>query len=239
MTDITTLNEAGEIATPNPMQLISQAASNGADPQTMERLFALQERYEANEARKAYTVAMAAFKSQNIIIEKNKAVAHGNKHMFDHATLDHICDVVRPHLTAQGLSWSWGTDTSENGQVRVTCKITHIQGHMETVNLTAPNDTSGSKNAIQALGSTVTYLQRYTLLAALGLATGGQDNDGAGAPEENITPEQAQQLFDGIIEVEADQVKFFAFFKIKDMADLPAGRFKQAMAMIDAKRGAK
>ena len=48
-------------------------------------------------------------------------------------------------------------------------------------------DTSGSKNSIQAISSAVTYLQRYTLLAATGLSTselGNLDNDGRGTGAE-------------------------------------------------------
>lgn len=228
--------EIVEAQTPNPMQLIAQATAAGANPDTMERLFALQERFEANEARKAYTVAMAAFKSEDIVIEKNKAVSHGNKHMFDHATLDHVCAVIRPHMTAQGLSWSWGTETLENGVVRVTCKITHVLGHREETSLEAENDKSGAKNAIQALGSAVTYLQRYTLLAALGLATGGQDTDGI-APADNspITDEQAAYMDEALTESGTDKIKFCKAYKIGSISEMPAAKFERAMQRIKDK----
>jgi hypothetical protein len=50
-------------------------------------------------------------------------------------------------------------------------------------------DTSGSKNSIQAVGSTVSYLERYTLLAATGLAAKDQDDDGrGGAPAGDAKP---------------------------------------------------
>jgi hypothetical protein len=55
-------------------------------------------------------------------------------------------------------------------------------GHSERTTLSATADTSGSKNSIQAIGSTVTYLQRYTLLAAVGLAAGGDDDGQAASP---------------------------------------------------------
>jgi hypothetical protein len=52
--------------------------------------------------------------------------------------------------------------------------------------MSAPPDASGGKNTIQQIASTVTYLQRYTLLAITGVATKGQDDDARGAQ-----PEQA------------------------------------------------
>ena len=45
----------------------------------------------------------------------------------------------------------------------------------------APLDTSGGKNNIQAMGSAVSYLERYTLLAITGLSTKEMDDDGRGA----------------------------------------------------------
>ena len=62
----------------------------------------------------------------------------------------------------------------------VTCRITHRMGHSEEVSMSAFKDDSGKKNAIQQVASAITYLQRYTLLAATGLATHEQqDDDGA------------------------------------------------------------
>lgn len=49
----------------------------------------------------------------------------------------------------------------------------------------AAPDNSGKKNAIQSIASAVTYMQRYTLLAATGMSTKGMDDDGnsAGDPD--------------------------------------------------------
>ena len=64
-----------------------------------------------------------------------------------------------------------------------------MQGHSESVTLSAPPDDSGKKNNIQQIASTVTYLERYTLLAATGTAVKEQDDDGSasGMSEELIT----------------------------------------------------
>ena len=63
------------------------------------------------------------------------------------------------------------------GMIRVSCIITHVLGHSEQVSLQCGADQSGKKNNIQAVGSTVTYLERYTLLAATGIAVKDQDDD--------------------------------------------------------------
>jgi hypothetical protein len=61
--------------------------------------------------------------------------------------------------------------------------------------LAAAPDASGSKNAIQAIGSTISYLERYTLLALTGLATHDMDDDGqASESQEFITEKQANEI---------------------------------------------
>ena len=93
-------------------------------------------------------------------------------------------------LSAVGISHKW--KMCQSPEISVTCVLTHEMGHSEETTLKASPDTSGSKNSIQAIGSTVTYLERYTLLAAVGLAAAGMDNDGRAADEEQKpkTPEE-------------------------------------------------
>jgi len=99
---------------------------------------------------------------------------------YSHSTLGYISETVIPLLSMHGLSHSWEIH-QEAKDITVTCKVAHILGHSASVSMTSPPDDSGSKNKIQQVASTVTYLQRYTLLSALGLATDETDDDGRGA----------------------------------------------------------
>src|SRR6185312_8503628 len=161
---------------PTPMTLIQLAVEQGADIEKLAKLMDLQERWEKNEARKAFVSAMNDFKAQPPTISKNKHVSFGQT-QYNHATLDHVTDAVTQGLSKYGISHRWEVE-QHDGKIKVTCVLTHDLGHSERVALEAPADTSGSKNAIQAIGSAVTYLQRYTLLAATGLAAKGTDDDG-------------------------------------------------------------
>jgi hypothetical protein len=140
-------------------------------------------KWEADEARKAYIAAIQLFKANAPAILKTKHVEFANKSgdvtKYDHAVLHEITDIIGDALRAVGITHSWRcSDTG--GRTTVTCVLTHSLGHSEdAATLSGPADTSGGKNSIQAIGSTVTYLQRYTLLAATGLAAAGTDNDGA------------------------------------------------------------
>lgn len=165
-----------------PSHLLAMAVEQGADLDKLEKLMALQERWEANEARKAFVAAMAAFKSEPLRIGKNKRVSfttQKGKTEYDHAELSDVTDALVPAMAKHGLSHRW-TLVQEGTRITVACVVTHSLGHSERVEMSAPPDDSGGKNSIQAIASTKTYLERYTLLAITGMATGGQDDDGRG-----------------------------------------------------------
>lgn len=160
------------------MHPMVEAAMRGGtlDPDTLEKLLALQERWEAGEARKAYARALTALKRDlPTVIGKDQTVDFKNKTgrrtYYTHASLAGVMEAVTGPLTAHGFSLSWIPATGERGAVRVTCRLTHSEGHHEECSLSAPADTSGSKNPAQAIASTITLLSRYTALSLLGIAT--------------------------------------------------------------------
>lgn len=176
------LSPAAKAVAVTPASMVQIAVERGASIEQLQALMALQERHEANEARKAYVAAMTSFKADPPVLTKNKTVSFDTskgKTEYAHATLDQVSAVIGAGLSKHGISHRWEVQQLDNGGISVTCVLTHSMGHSERVHLTAPADSSGSKNSIQAIGSTVTYLQRYTLLSATGMAVKGQDTDGA------------------------------------------------------------
>jgi hypothetical protein len=176
------MNTTLEIVKPEPvtpMKLLEIAASQNADLDKLQKLMELQMAWEANEARKAFNAAMAQFKKSPPEINKNKHVRFETQKgvtEYDHATLDNVCDKITAALSAVGISHKWKVDQAQ--EIAVTCVLTHEMGHSESATLRAGPDQSGGKNLIQAIGSTVTYLERYTLLALVGMATKDMDDDG-------------------------------------------------------------
>jgi hypothetical protein len=177
----------------NPMEMLALAVSQGAEIDKLERLMVLKREWEEGEARKAFVEALAGFKAEPLTIKKDKHVNYpnskGGSTDYWHATIGNVVNVVAPALSRYGLSYRWKTEQLDGGMIRVTCILTHVKGHSEETSLSSSRDDSGGKNNIQAVGSTVSYLERYTLLALLGLATSDQaDDDGLGsvpAPVEN------------------------------------------------------
>lgn len=174
----------------NPSSLLAMAIQNGADPAVLERFMDMQERWEAGQARKAYVEAMSAFKRDvPSVLPKDALVDFSSakgRTRYKHATLGGIVNQITTAMSKHGLAASWET-AQDGGVITVSCHITHSAGHRESVTLCGPPDDSGNKNPIQQIGSTVTYLQRYTLMAALGLASAGQDDADDRPPVERPT----------------------------------------------------
>jgi len=236
--------EVYEVTAPAAQTLLELAIGKGADLATLEKLMDLQERHEKNEARKAYTVAMAAFKADPPKIFKDKKVSFTTakgKTEYDHATIGNVVGLLSAAMGKHGLSHGW-TTTQANGAISVTCTVTHVMGHSESTTLTAAADESGGKNSIQAVASTVSYLERYTLLAITGQATNDMDNDGGGAAEV-ITDEQAttlQALIDSNLADDATYRKrFLDYMKVESLSDIKANDFTRARAAIQAAIKAK
>ena len=175
----------------NPMGMLSLAVQQGADLDKLEKLMDLQDRYEKTEARKAYTRDMTDFKANAPVLIKDKLVKAGNA-SWRHAELDQVAGKIGEALSRHGFSHRW--DIQQTDKVTVTCTITHVLGHSESVTLSAPPDASGSKAPIQQIASTLSYLERYTILAITGLATGEADTDGVILPQNsNVMPEAVFQ----------------------------------------------
>lgn len=171
-----------------PAHMLAIAVERGADLDQLQKFMDLNDRWQAAEARKAYVAAMARFKLNAPTILKEKGVSFGDTN-YKHATLFAVCDAALKGLAEVGISHRW-IPKQEGDRISVTCELTHELGHSESVILTAAADSSGKKNSIQAIGSTVSYLERYTLLAATGLATKDMDNDGSTA---EAPPREAPQ----------------------------------------------
>jgi hypothetical protein len=159
-----------------PMEMLNTALTRGADVTVLEKLMGLHERWEANQARKAFDAAIAAAKGEIGPIVRN-ATGHNEKRYADFAA---IARTVDPVLTKYGLTYRFRTEQTD--RINVTCILSHKDGHSETTTLAGPPDGSGSKNAIQAIGSTLTYLQRYSLVQMLGLASSNDDDGRAANP---------------------------------------------------------
>lgn len=224
-------------AAANPMQMIDRALSSGATPETLEKLMALQERWQAAQDKRAFDQAIAAAKAEIPPIVKNREVdfrtSKGRTH-YKHEDLAGIARVVDPILSVHGLSYRYRTQ--QDGQtVKVSCILSHRDGYSEETSLSTATDQSGNKNHIQAVGSAVTYLQRYTLKLALGLAAAHDDDSrrsGDEAEAETISESQYRELAEELERLGRSEAKFAQYLRVEILEELPASRFDEAKRIL-------
>lgn len=206
------------------LSVIERMAMNPEiDPERIERFIVLKERIDAANAKKTFDAAIALAKASIPPVVKNRK-GHNDKSYADFAA---IAAVVDPIIAPLGLSYRFRTAQSD--KISVTCVLTHEGGHSEENTLSGPADASGSKNAIQAIGSTLTYLQRYTLVQALGISA-SEDDDGnaAGKNVDLINMEQIEELQTLIQQSGAATEAFCKVAKIPALAELRAVDFDRA-----------
>ncbi|WP_449411045.1 ERF family protein [Methylobacterium komagatae] len=218
------------------ISMIERAARDpSVDIDKMERLMAMQERMVAQRAQAAFASAFAQMQMElPSIAERGKG--HGN---ITYATWEDINDAVKPVLAKHGFGLRFEVGRAGE-RLTITGVLMHREGHSERTMMELPADTSGSKNAVQAVGSSTSYGKRYVASALLNLTSRlpeDRDDDGKrGGIGHTVTDAQAEQLRDAITKAGGDIVRFVRFFKIECLPDLPAARFDEAMRMIDAKR---
>jgi hypothetical protein len=219
--------------------MLERAVSSNAGVEVISKLMDLQDRWQAGQARRSFDDAMAAAKAEIPVIMKNREVdftSSKGRTNYRHEDLAEIARTVDPILTKHGLSYRFRTTSQPNEPVSVTCIVSHRHGHSEENTLSAGRDESGNKNSIQAVGSTITYLQRYTLKAALGLAASNDDDGSASEKPAFITSDQLQRIIALADEVKADKERFCKYLKIGSLAEILASDFDHAMKLLEAKR---
>lgn len=216
-----------------PMQELQSRIISEGNIDALKELMALQERWEANEARAEFVKAFAAFKSEAVRIVKN-AKSNNNRY----ANLFAIVESVTPALSKHGLALSWKLTKDDAQWMEVTATLRHERGHSESVSMGSAPDIGPGRNAIQSRGSAKTYLERYTAMAILGMAAADQDDDvratSKAEPESFMDKGVARDYLNNIEAATTVDELQAAYFKARDAAE--KGHDNRAlMAFAEAK----
>jgi hypothetical protein len=200
----------------------------------LERMFEFDLKVKAQQAKEAYHKSFAAFKANPPKIWREMQVKYGSgdsAQKWSHADLGKASDAIGQGLGEHQLNHTWRTEPQESGKIKVICIITHELGHSESTWLWSEHDKTGSKNAIQALGSAVYYLERYTLFALSGLAPAHMDNDGAGSDPkkepEYISTDQITEIDDLLKETGVKEAAVLKFAKAESVNMILAGSYQK------------
>lgn len=156
--------------------------SPDADMDKLEKMMDMQERILNRNAKQAFTADLAAMQAELPLVVK----AGEGHNKAKYAKLEDINEAIRPTLQKYGFAVTFRTRQTDK-TLTVIAILSHKLGHSEDTDLILPLDTSGSKNAVQAVGSTISYGKRYALCALLNIST-GDDTDG------NLPPPPPQEI---------------------------------------------
>lgn len=233
MTEPAGIVPMGTPASPMLAMIERVALSPDADITKLEKLLDMKERIEAGEARKAYDDAMAAMQPELPVIEERGQIKVRGQVQSRYALWEDVNEQIKPVMAKYGFSLTFKVDAGE-GQVSVTGILAHRDGHREQTTLALPVDTSGSKNAVQAVASSTSYGKRYTAGALLNLTSRGEDDDGKQAGDQLIDDEQLKQVTAAVEEAEADKRKVCAHFEIDGLAKLRVDQLPALYQMLQA-----
>lgn len=245
MTDTTALAERQEqMPATSGDDLLMAAVHKGADVETLERLMALRERMQAEQAQRAYYDALAAFQAECPAIDRRKGIPDRDGNVkYRYAPLDDIQAQVRELLRTHGFSYRFDTTPVEGG-MQVACIATHREGHTERSVWVVPRVDVPKANAAQNSSASMTYGMRRTFCNVFGILTADTDTDGVepGRPEPTITEEQAEALASIAADLGRTPERLLGWLSSKvgydltAIADLPARHFANAMGELKAMR---
>lgn len=235
----------GDVSVGGLLQLaVTQLGGSNPDAvvNAMERLVALHERMETRAAEKAFNKAMNDFQAECPQILKTSQASirtkSGGSYGYKYAELDQIDDAIRPLMTRLGLSKRFTTERI-GGDVKVTCIVSHVDGHSISADFQCAIDSDAAMSGAQKGGAAVTFAKRYALIAALGLTTTESDTDaqlGVDRSPAKISQGQAADIEALITEVGAVRSKFLGYFDVEDVSDLTVSQLPKAVQMLEAKR---
>lgn len=168
--------------------LLRLAVENNFDLDKLQQLLEMKKEHDKTQARREFDTALVKFQEECPRILKNK---DGWDKKYRYAELGAIEAAIKQTKAKNGFSHKYKyaqapgpVPFEKEIWLYVTCVLSHIGGHSEETTLCGPPDNSvnrdgkATKNPIQSNGSTVTYLERYTLKGVLGLSTIQEDTDG-------------------------------------------------------------
>lgn len=218
-------------------ELLHLAVEKGTPVEQLKELVALHERLTDRQAAIEFAQAMAAFQKECPPIKKSSdakiATKGGGSYSYTYAELDEIARTVNPILAKNGLSYSWDCKV-EKDTLTCVCTVRHINGHSTSSTFALPVDNPSAMSAQQKVGAAMTFAQRRSLSAVLGLTTTDDDPDAAAQVDPKpIDDDQFTFITDLLAETSANEVRFLKYLGVASVKAIPASRYKEAVAALN------
>lgn len=230
------------------IQNILEAAANPkVNAEKFKALMDMKDKAEDRAAKIAFDNALAEMQPELPVIDKKGRLIVRKKdprtgertgpieQSTPYAKWEDIMEAIRPILHRYGFSLTFRTPDDPSGKVKVMAVLAR-GGHREETTLPFQHDSTGSKNAAQAIVSSVSYGKKTVAGAILNVITRGEDDDGKKAEGlEPLTPQQVSILDKLVNESGADLARFLALFAVDSLGAIPQLRFNEAKGQLNRK----
>lgn len=206
------------------------ALDTSVDIDRLEKIIQMERESQRHEAERAFNVALSDMQPELPAVE---ARGRGDK-QAKYGKLEDIQAAIRPVLQKHGFAVRFKVHDGD-ASLAVECILSHKGGHSDSDRISLPYDKTGSKNDVQARGSTVSYGKRYTLCNILNIQVGGEDDDGLRSAAETLSVEQMEVLDDLLKKTGVDRKVFFGYAKVTGMGEIQTKNFEKLKASLKAK----
>lgn len=230
------------------MALIERALHDpSVDVAKLEKLMELAERAQDRDAKKAYFAALVMMKPELPVIDRKGKIEVREKtssgkrdgditQSTPYAKWEDIDEKITPILNKHGFALTFRSGVAQDGKITVTGVLSHRDGHSEETTITLPHDSSGSKNAVQAVGSSTSYGKRYTATLLLNIRTRGEDDDGgAGGADAVIDEKELEWLQENIAKTATNIELFCQHFGIGALTEMTKRQYPNAVELLNLK----
>ena len=210
--------------------------------ETVERLFSMHKELQAEASRRAFNEAFNRVQQRMTpVVKKGRNKQTGSSY----ARAQEVVEMVHPILVEEGFSRSLSMDECPaDDHNRYVLILRHNGGHLERHWMDAPIDDKGmagktNKTRLHGTASSYTYCQNQLLCKVLGVPLVDDDGNsgaGVGPGSEAITLDESLNLESLMEEVKGNRTAFLKLFAITQISDLPAGQYRTAVRMLEAKR---
>jgi hypothetical protein len=233
----------------SPLAILQAALERGTDPDKLEKLMDLADRWKSDRAAEAFAAAMNEVQRVIPCVVKDRDNPFTKSR---YATLENVNTAIRPVYARHGFSLSYGTDDSKLADhMRVVCDVSHVGGCTRRYHLDCPVDGAGmkggaNKSGAQAMGSTITYARRYLMLMIFNVTVADQDLDGNATDAlDAITEAEALEVEDLLADTKANRVKFLEWCSTAGhlipgerlVANIRAKSLAAVLAILNPKKG--
>lgn len=161
-----------------------------------ERLWAMQKEIRAEQAKGAFIAALSEMQSSIPAIKRAGQIKNNSGQVQStYAKWEHINEAIGPVLRTHGFALSFRVQ-QEGSAITVVAVLSHKAGHQETTDIVLAPDTSGSKNAPQAVVSAISYGKRTTASALLNITSYDEDDDGQAFGDRDKSDENMAKVAD-------------------------------------------